>query len=102
MSSNPATGSKNALPTGKFSILRFRVSDCYDERELEELLEELDGRGAHYRSLSELSDPGWFELAVPEDFPWEPYRATLWECNSVDRVSNVIQMFCRMTLQDDD
>lgn len=102
MSSSLEIGSKNTRPAGKYSVLRFHVSEYYSERELENLLEELEARGAHYKEMKALSDPGWFELAVPWDLPFEPYRDTLNECGSIDQVSNFITLSCTIALGTED
>ncbi len=70
--------------TGRSSVIRFHVSEYYDERELESLLEILEARGAEYHQLQ--YSKNWFKLLVPEKLDLDPYCRTLEDCESIDHV----------------
>lgn len=57
----------------------FHIRDNYDEREIEELLETLEGRGADYEHLGD----GWYVVTVPEYLGWVPFYRTVQNCDSV-------------------
>ena len=75
---------------GRFSIIRFRVSETYSEREIEDLFETLVERGATYERLTCSDRRGWHELSVPAEFLWEPYLQALEACESISEVSSFI------------
>ena len=102
MSLPVAIGSKNERPDGKYSILRFHISEYYSEREIESLFEEMEGRGAHCKMVSQRPNPGWFELAVPRGIEWEPYRRTLEACESIDEVEKLVVISCQIPIHAED
>lgn len=64
--------------------LAFRVSECYNERELEALLELVIERGAKH---SDLANGPHCHLDIPKDFDFTPFYLTLRECESIAWVS---------------
>lgn len=68
--------------SAKFHIFRLKVSDIYDEYEIEELLETFLRRGVDYQYL----DQGWYQITVPEEFDWRAFYRTARECSSISRV----------------
>jgi len=59
--------------------LNFRFSECYNEREIEAVLEQVTERGAKYHE-----GPGPnFHLDIPKGFDFLPFYQTLNECESV-------------------
>lgn len=97
-----ATGSKNERPSGKYSVIRFHISESYSEREIEDLFEEMEKRGAYYQLVSQRPNPGWFELAVPRECSWEPYHNTLKACESIDEVENFVAIVCQIPIYAED
>lgn len=93
MSSNPATGSVGKLSPPPLRVVKFHISERCDKREIKELFEVLEARGADYGYGSHLSERGWYELRIPQEFDWQPYYQALQLCNSVDQVSDYIE-FC--------
>lgn len=61
---------------------RFRVKDLYSEREIEDLLETLERRGANYAHLGE----GWYEVEVAPVYSWMPFYRTMQDCDSIQEV----------------
>lgn len=81
-----------------YSILRFEVSPLYHERELEELLEILERRGAEYTHCGD----GFYELRVPYTLPWIVFYDALQDSDSVrnpkfigsaSKASNKVMLF---------
>ena len=96
MSSSAATGSvMRQKHLHLCRLIKFHVSETYDEREIEELFETIESRGAFYNRFRN-QQRGWYELLVPHEFQWEPFYETLQACSSVDDISNFIE-FCGRT-----
>jgi hypothetical protein len=64
--------------------LRFRFSECYNEREMETLLEVVTERGAKYQA----DDGPNYHLDIPKGFDFLPFYQTLNECESVAWVAD--------------
>jgi len=67
----------------------FRINFPYDERQVEDVLEDLEQAGAYYEVLEGV--PGGFELKVPDDADYEFCHQTLLQCPSLAGVREVIQ-----------
>lgn len=65
---------------GEALIFHFQVKPLYCEKELEEVLEIAERRGAH---CSHLGD-GKFRMAIPTEFSWIAFYKTLKDCDSVE------------------
>ncbi len=102
MSSSPETGLKNERPNGRYSVIRFHVSEHYSEREIEDLFEQLEGRGAYYKRVENLKIPGWFELSVPRSLPYSLYAEALAACESVDKVENLVVITDQVSIKPED
>ena len=59
--------------------LDFRFSEYYNEREVEQLLEELTSRGASYGVVE---GPN-YHLDIPQNLDFTPFYQTLRDCESV-------------------
>ncbi len=88
MLSTVVTGSAERPKPGRFSVIRFRVSDYYSEDEIEQLFNTLVERGATYKQV--IYGSAWHELSVPVEFDWEPYFQTLKACASIVKVNSFI------------
>lgn len=71
----------------RFHSFHFKVAECYDERELEDLFETLENRGADYRHEGE----GWYVVSVPEHLGWPPFYETVKQCNSIAEVERGVE-----------
>lgn len=80
--------------TARVRTFRLKVSENYDERELENLLELFEDRGADYAYLDPVSKPGWYSLVVPWELDLRPFLLTAEECPSVERVERVAVYTC--------
>ena len=67
----------------------FQISFPYEEREVENIIEDLEQAGAHYDKLEGI--PGGFELSVPEDTDYDFCLTLLQECPSFDKIVEIIQ-----------
>jgi len=67
------------------------MKEAYCEREIEDVLETLERRGAWYAHCGE----GLFEVCVPIDLLWTPFYETLAACESVDVVDSTAVMAAR-------
>ncbi len=88
MLSSVVTGSATKPGLGRFSIIRFRISDYYNEDEIEALFNTLVERGSTYKQI--VYGSAWYELAVPAEFDWEPYFQALKACESIVEVTSFI------------
>jgi hypothetical protein len=69
----------NLARSGEMIIFHFQVRALYNERELEELLEVLERRGAAYTHKGD----GRFRLTVPTNLNWTPFWQTMRDCPSI-------------------
>ena len=67
----------------------FRIGFPYEEREVEDVLEDLEQAGAHYEKLEGI--PGGFELFIPPDANYDFCSNTLLACQSLQDVIPVYQ-----------
>ena len=74
-------------------IFHFQVKPLYHERELEELLEGMERRGAGYQHLGD----GRYRLRIPTDIPWVPFFQTIRDCESV-QLTDVTTVSQRRTI----
>lgn len=65
----------------------FKVAECYDEREIEDLFETLENRGADYKHEGE----GWYVVTIPENLGWPPFYETVKKCNSIAQVERGVE-----------
>lgn len=70
----------------KVWAFEFRISGNYDERQVEELLELLEMRGAYYKHQGGPT----YKLHVPEPLDYKPFYQTVLDCESVSWVDNTI------------
>lgn len=73
--------------SARIHSFHFKVAECYDERELEALLETLENRGATYKHEGE----GWYVVTVPENLGWPPFYETVKTCSSVSEVERGVE-----------
>jgi len=71
---------RNLAAQGEAVIFGLQVKDLHSERELGDLLEILEQRGAFYHQLGD----GRYRLRIPTDLPWIPFYKTLRDCKSVE------------------
>jgi len=84
---------KSLAASGEMVIFHFQVKALYDERELEELLEILERRGA----TSVHKGDGRFRVCIPIDIPWIPFYQTIRDCESV-QMTDVTTVSQRRTI----
>jgi hypothetical protein len=70
----------------KISQLSFEISQSYDEREIESLLELLEFQGAHY----ERSQGSRYQLHIPEELDHTPFYRALKDCDSISWVGEFL------------
>ena len=61
-------------------ILHFQVKPLYNEKQLEELLEVIERRGAIYSHLGD----GRYRASIPTEILWIPFYQTIRDCWSVE------------------
>ncbi len=83
---------KSPKPANKEITFHFQIRDEYDEREIEDLLETLERRGADYEHLGK----GLHQVSVPVEILWTPFYQAVAHCNSTDIVAEQ----CYLTGQD--
>lgn len=64
----------------------FKISPNYDERQVEELLELLEVRGAHYKH----EGGPLYRLHVPEPLDYKPFYQAILDCESIAWVDQTI------------
>ena len=67
----------------------FRIAFPYEERDVENIIEDLEQAGASYTQLEGV--PGGFELSVPEDTDYEFCLTLLRRCSSFHKLTEVVQ-----------
>jgi hypothetical protein len=70
----------NVARSGEMIVFHFQVRALYNERELEELLELLERRGASYYHKGD----GRFRLTIPLGLNWTPFYQTMRDCRSIE------------------
>ncbi len=65
------------------TVLSFQIKPLYCEREVEEMLEMMERRGAFYLHMGD----GIYKLRVPDTIPWIPFFLTIKACGSVHGLS---------------
>ncbi len=66
----------------------FTIGENYDEREIEELFEILEGRGAQYHRFED----GQHWVRIPEDYDYLPFYETVKDCKSVSQIDDSIRL----------
>ena len=67
---------------------RFQIDPNYNDHELSDLFEILEGRGADCMHLGP-SEPDWYLVHIPHELRWIPFARTAKDCPSVSAIRGV-------------